>query len=78
MAVSTLSETQLHQFLLDKGYSEQIATNFLENGINGAVFSQMTDEHLKDLAPRMVDRITLKALQEDQSTVEKVDVLYVY
>ena len=68
MAVSTFSETQLQ---LDKGLSEQIAANFLENGINGAVFNQMTDGHLKELAPRIVDRITLKAIQ-DQSTAEKV------
>ena len=75
MAVSTFSETHLHRFLLDKGYSEEIATNFLENGINGAVFCQMTDEHLKEVAPRIVDRVTLKAIQESQSLTEKVRLL---
>ena len=72
MSVSTLSEAQLYRFLLDQGFSEQVATVFQENDINGAVFCQMTDEHLKELAPRIVDRVKLKALQDSQPAPEKV------
>lgn len=71
MSVSTLSEAQLYHFLLDQGF-EQIATVFQENDINGAVFCQMTDEHIKELALRIVDRVKLKALQDSQSAPEKV------
>ena len=35
----------------------------------------MTDEQLKEVAPRIVDRVTLKAIQESQGLMEKVRLL---
>ena len=44
---------KLQRFLIDKGFGEQVASNFQENEIDGAVF-----------APKISDRIKLKKLQQ--------------
>lgn len=70
--ISKLSEIQLYRFLLDNGFSEQVATNVQDNGIDGAVFNEMTDEQLKEITPRIADRIKLKQPQQSQVTGGKV------
>ena len=69
MDVSGLSSIQLHLYLIDKGFCEQVAENFLENEINGAVFleMEMEEQHLKEVAPKIRDRINLKKFQQKSS-----------
>ena len=44
MDVSGFSSIQLQRFLIDKGFGEQVASNFQENEIDGAVFCERTAE----------------------------------
>lgn len=60
MDISSLPDVQLKQFLLDEGFSEQVSNNFQENEIDGALFCEMTEEHMKEVAPKISDRIKLK------------------
>ena len=59
MDVSGFSSIQLQRFLIDKGFGEQVASNFQENEIDGAV-----KEQLKEVAPKISERIKLKKLQQ--------------
>ena len=44
MDVSGFSSIHLQRFLIDKGFGEQVASNFQENKIDGAVFCERTAE----------------------------------
>ena len=61
MDVSGFSSIQLQRFLIDKGFGEQVASNFQENEIDGAVFCERTAE---GGCPKISDRIKLKKLQQ--------------
>ena len=63
MDVSGFSSIQLQRFLI--GFGEQVAGNFKENEIDGAVFCERTAE---GVAPKISDRIKLKKLQQSSPT----------
>ena len=67
MAYSSMSVQGLANFLVEKGFSREMATKFEENGVDGAMFGLMSDIHLGEVAPRICDRIKLKSLQEQGS-----------
>ena len=46
-------------FLLLKGVSQDVLDNFNQHGINGSTFLEMNEEYLKEVAPRIADRINL-------------------
>ena len=48
-----------------------MAENFQEHGIDGETFLLMSDDELKEVAPRMADRMKLKKLRDVEVT-EKV------
>lgn len=57
--IGTLDCVQLIQCLLSNGFSADIAENFAINGIDGETFFEMSEEHMKEVAPRIADRIKL-------------------
>ena len=52
--------------LASKGISQEVIKNFEEHGINGEVFQCLTQDpdYLKELAPRIADRVILRKLVE--------------
>lgn len=61
--MSTLSPEGLVQFLSSKNLGSGVVDNFKENGISGEAFLLMDEDHLKEVAPRLLDRIYLKEIQ---------------
>lgn len=54
-----------------KGVPLEVAQNFRNHEINGEAFLMMTDDHLKEVAPKIGDRITLQKLQRSTSGSEE-------
>ena len=71
MAVFTLSTDDLGKLLLEEGFSNEIASAFQEHGIDGATFCEMSDNHLREVAPKICDRVKLKKIQD--CTANKVN-----
>ena len=63
-AVKNLDSESLASYLLSEGLSVCIADTFEANGIDDETFVSMTDEHFKEVAPKIVDRVKLKKLQD--------------
>ena len=47
----------------DHDFPEAVVDNLRDNGISGSVFLQLSAEELKELAPRIADRVALRELQ---------------
>ena len=56
---------QLCQLLSDLQYSTELLQNVRENTVTGNVFLQLSDEQLKEIAPKLGDRVRLKKLQTE-------------
>ena len=48
-----MSSSDIAKVLLEKGFSGGIATAIEEHGIDGETFCEMTDTHLREIAPRI-------------------------
>ena len=74
MDVLKLTIEQFCELLLEKGFSQQVTSNFRENGIDGSLFAEMTEDELKEVASMLADRIKLRKmkLQATAETLEKV------
>lgn len=59
-------------FLLSKGVPSDIIESFKEHGINGQTFVQMSEEHIKELAPRIVDRVNLKKIASNDKVRDQL------
>lgn len=57
-----LSVDDLAEFLLSKQLSVDIVYSFKEHGIDGQTFLMLTEDHLKEIAPRIADRVNLKTI----------------
>ena len=55
---------QLCQLLSDLQYSTELLQNVRENAVTGNVFLQLSDEHLKEIAPKLGDRV--QSLSDEQ------------
>ena len=53
---------ELCDFLEIRGCAEDVVHAVRRNGVNGDVFLELTEEHLKELAPLLGDRIALKKI----------------
>ena len=71
MEVSQLSTEQLCVFLKEREFSDQIVSSFKENDIDGCVFSDMSDEHFKEVAPKISEHIRLNKIQPKADKVSK-------
>ena len=65
---------QLCQLLSDLHYSTELLQNVRKNAVTGDVFLQLSDEQLKEIAPKLGDRVPLKKLQTEllRDAYEKV------
>lgn len=66
--IDRLSPEDFLQFLSSKNFSDDVVDKFMANGVDGETFLQMSDELLKEVAPRIVDRVKLKKLQNEASS----------
>lgn len=74
-----MSVQDVCDMLLLKSVSQDVVNNFEKHGINGEVFICLTQdaEYLKELAPRISDRVMLKKLVDTTiSTNETVIVTH--
>ncbi len=74
MTLSSLTVTGLANFLIEKGFSEDIVFAFEENGIDGETFCDMSDSHMKEVAPRIAERVKLKRIQDGTSIEVRIHV----
>jgi len=47
----------------DHEFPEAVVDGLRENGVNGSLFLQLSTEELKELAPRIADRVVLRQIQ---------------
>ena len=59
-----LSADGLFAFLLSKGIPQTDLDNFEKHSIDGETFVCMSDEQLKEVAEKIVDRLKLKKIME--------------
>ena len=65
---------QFCQLLSYLHYSTELLQNVRKNAVTGDVFLQLSDEQLKEIAPKLGDRVQLKKLQTEllREAYEKV------
>ena len=63
--IKELSCAEFGDFLLRKGFHEDIVLTFNENRICGQAFCEMTEEDLKELLPVIGDRIRIRKLMKE-------------
>ena len=61
-----LSVNDLFDLVLESGVTSEVADKILEHGITGEIFSAMTEEEIKEVAPKIADRVALKKLRVDK------------
>lgn len=57
-----LSTIELTEFLLENRISEDVADTFTKNEVTGECFLLLTEMEIKELAPRIGDRVKLRQL----------------
>ena len=64
-SVKDLSVEELGEFLLSKDIPQGVV-DIKMHGVNGETLLLMTSEHLKEISPRIVDRISLEKIVLDE------------
>ena len=65
-SINDLSVEELGEFLLSKDIPQGVVDNIKMHGVNGETLLLMTSEHLKEISPRIVDRISLEKIVLDE------------
>ena len=60
--VEQLTVSDLFDFLEDSGISAQITNAILENDVGGKELLCLSEEEIKELAPKIGDRVKLRSL----------------
>ena len=72
---------ELADFLEEKGISIDVVTNILTNRVSGAVFLKLTDGDLRELAPLLGERTSLRDILNKSKQVgcfkKKSNILYI-
>ncbi len=63
--------TELADFMLDNGISESVIDNFVTNEVTGECCIQLTEMEMKELAPKIGDRVKLRQLITKHKEVNK-------
>ena len=58
-ALSNLSSEDLGTYLLSKGIPQDVIDNLQGHAVDGESLIAMNNDHIKEVAPRIVDRIKL-------------------
>lgn len=67
--VSDMNCTEFNEFLVKKGFHEDVVSSFYNNRICGATFSDLTEEDLKELLPVIGDRARVRRLLQEVKEV---------
>ena len=68
-SVKGLSIDDLADYLLLGGISGDTVDKLKDHGVGGDTLLEMTDEHLKEVAPKIADRVNLKKIVSAKQTV---------
>lgn len=73
----------LAEFLTEKGLHDEVISNVIDNRITSALFLELTEADLKELAPAIGDRLALRKVLEQAKKVNyrhlcSVDLHYYY
>lgn len=71
---------ELCDFLENRGCAEDVVHAVRQNGVNGDVFLELTEEHFKELAPLISDLIALTKIHSSfcrSPLQEKVSHIYI-
>ncbi len=71
LAMEGLLCTELADFMLDNGISESVIDNFVTNEVTGECCIQLTEMEMKELAPKIGDRVKLRQLITKHKEVNK-------
>ncbi len=71
LVMEGLSCTELADFMLDNGISESVIDNFVTNKVTGECCIQLTEMEMKELAPKIGDRVKLRQLITKHKEVNK-------
>ena len=58
-SLKILSVEEMQYFLAKNNASADVLASLEDNGVTGAVFLELTGDDLKEMAPRMADRVIL-------------------
>lgn len=63
---------EMHDFLAKNSVSAEVLAFVRDNGVTGSVFLELTGDDLKEMAPRLADRVVLRKIQNSaDESVEK-------
>ena len=71
--MDSIKEMDIEEFadlLEEKNMHEYIVETCRQNRVSGAVFIELTQEELKELAPLLADRVALRKLQKESIEVQ--------
>ena len=63
-ALGGFSVDEFNYFLIEKGLPQDVTTAIQENGVSGDIFMELSEDNLKEVAPRLSDIIALKQIQQ--------------
>ena len=64
MEISKLTIEDVCKILVEQSVSEQIVQSFRSNGISGEIFESLTEENIKEVVPKIVDRVKVRNIEE--------------
>lgn len=67
--INGLNLEDFGDFLLEKGIHEEVASLFISNRITGSAFLRLSEDDIKELTPRIGNRILVKELLKEVSKV---------
>lgn len=62
--IKEMSVSELSSFLARSGIKDEVVKRVKEEDITGDIFLHLSNENLKDVAPKLADRVRLTQLQE--------------
>ena len=74
--INFYSVEELYDFLRDNNVSSDVSDRVKSNQINGELFLELTSDELKEIAPVLGDRVTLRKLQA--KLADQVSVILVW
>ena len=76
--INGLNLEDFGDFLLEKGIHEEVASLFISNRITGSAFLRLSEDDIKELTPRIGNRILVKELRKEVSKVLYIIVSLVF
>ena len=71
MAIHSMECEEFSDYLLAKGLGEDVVWNIVGNRIDGLLFTGLSEDEIKELAPAIGDRICLRKILDEEWKVTK-------